>query len=275
MLNDLIKKMTEIMPFEQACSEAEILLEFVSGYKKKDFLIDKELKLSTEQQAILDDLLKKRFEERIPVQYLTQKAYFMGEEFYVNENVLIPRPETELLVEEVLKKTKTLQRPAKILDIGTGSGCIACVLCKLADVEVVAVDVSKEAISVAQLNAERLRVLSKMKFAESDLFSNIDEKFDIIVSNPPYIPFSDKQTLADEVLNEPYQALFADEDGVGVYRKIISQAKNYLKPSGHVFFEIGMGQSYLIQKMFEENGYLNIKKELDLAGIERIISAGV
>lgn len=275
MLSDLIKKLTEIMPFEQACSEAEILLEFISGYKKKDFLINKELKLSTEQQSALDNLLKKRFERRIPVQYLTQKAYFMGEEFYVDENVLIPRPETELLVEEVLKKAKTFENPIKILDIGTGSGCIACILCKLADVNVVAADISQKAIAVAQLNAERLKVLSKMEFVESDLFSNIDKKFDIIVSNPPYIPLSDKQTLADEVLNEPHQALFADEDGVGVYRKIIAQAKNYLKPGGHVFFEMGLGQGDALQKILEQYGYLNIRKELDLAGIERIISAGV
>lgn len=259
------------MSMSQASAEAEILLEFVSGYCKKDFLINPDLELSDEQNQKLKALLKIRFDERVAIQHLIEQAWFMGEKFKVERNVLVPRPETELLVEKTLEIAKTFKNP-KILDIGTGSGAIAIMLKKNAKCSVSAVDISFEALKIAQENAKTHKV--EIDFFHSDLFCNVKEKFDIIISNPPYIPISQKKELEPEVLNEPSLALFAqDEKGIEVYEKIISQAPNFLIKHGHVAFELGFGQSHFVQKLLEDNGFEDIKLNLDLNGIERVICA--
>lgn len=271
MLKNLTKILSSIVPSSQAAFEAELLVEFVSGYKKKDFILYPDLLLNKDQQDKLDNLLKKRLQKRIPVQYLVGQACFMGENFNVNKDVLIPRPETELLVEEVIKVAKNMSFP-KILDIGTGSGAIAIMLKKLIDCSVVASDISIPAIEISKMNAKKLGV--GIEFVCSDLFEKISGKFDIIVSNPPYIPQTEKANLSFEVLNEPSSALFTDDiDGVAFYKKIISQAGSFLKDGGYLFFELGINQSILVKNLFENYNFSDIKIIKDFSKIDRIISA--
>lgn len=223
-----------------------------------------------------------RAEKRIPIQQIIGSAYFMGEDFIVNEHVLIPRDETEILVRkaiEIIKsKQETVNRKQKVLDIGTGSGCIACMIAKLTESQVLGVDISTDALQVALDNASKLGLYNKAIFRKSDIFSNInrgtsgEEKFDIIVSNPPYIPISVKNELQIEVRFEPESALFAhDIDGIEFYDKIISQAPNFLNQSGYLMFELGIGQAEKVKMLMQRAGFKNIELEKDLAGIERVI----
>ena len=260
----------------EATLETGILLNFVFEITKKDLILDPEKELADEKLEVFNALIQRRVKEKIPVQYLTNKAFFMGEEFYVDENVLIPRPETEILVEEVLKLVN--KNNLKILDIGTGSGCIACMIAKhLKEVKVFACDISQKALKVAKLNAEKLGVKEKITFINSDLFENVDakDKFDIIVSNPPYIPLHEKQNLQPEVvLHEPHQALFAeDEKGLAFYEKLASHAKYRLNKNGCLAVEIGIYQSTDAVKIFEKACFKEIKIIKDYNQIERVIVA--
>lgn len=249
----------------QAEAEISLLLESV-GFSKKDFFLGHELPV--EDLEKINFLIEKRIKEKTPVQHLIGYGYFLGEKFIVNEHVLIPRPETELLVQEVI----ALQGK-KILDIGTGTGCIAIMLQKMTGMAVSACDISEKALETAKKNAENLG--AEVNFIHSDLFTNILEKFDIIVSNPPYIPMSELENLQAEVaFKEPHLALFApDEKGIEFYKKIIEQSSKCLKAGGYLAFEIGIGQHEDIKKMLEMNDFDNIKVIKDLSGIERIIIA--
>ena len=203
----------------------------------------------------------------------------MGEKYIVNNNVLIPRDETEILVNLSYELTKDLNEKIDILDIGTGSGCIAIELAKKLsskNVEILAVDISSDALRVAIDNANKFNVIRKVIFRKSDIFSKIRpiEKFDLIVSNPPYIPISEKNNLQAEVNFDPETALFAsDLDGIEFYKKIIIDAKAFLKPNGSVAFELGINQDGLVEKLLEDNGFKDIQIQPDLAGINRVISA--
>ncbi len=271
MLKNLVKNLSSIVPLSQAVLEAELLVEFISGYKKKDFILHPDLTLNKEQQDKLDSLLEKRLDERLPVQYIIGEACFMGEMFDVNPHVLIPRPETELLVEEVIKSAKNMSSP-KILDIGTGSGAIAIMLKKLTDCSVVGSDISLPALETAKANAKKLG--ADVEFVCSNLFEEISGKFDIIVSNPPYIPQREKENLSAEVLREPSGALFTeDADGIEFYDKIISQAMSFLEDGGCLFFELGINQSMPVKSLFENRGFSDIKIVKDLSKTDRIISA--
>lgn len=261
---ELCEKLYPFVDKVQADAEINLLLDSVE-FSKKDFLLGKEL--SSENFIKINFLIEKRIDEKIPIQQLIGYSYFMGEKFIVNENVLIPRPETELLVQEVTKL-----KGKKILDIGTGSGCIAIMTQKITGMMVVACDISKKALETAQKNAKNLS--AEIEFIHSDLFLNISDKFDIIVSNPPYIPISDLPDLQEEVLKEPHNALFAsDKKGIEFYEKIIEQSCKYLNSKGYVAFELGMGQYKDIEAIFEQNKFYNIKIMKDLSNIERIIIA--
>lgn len=214
-----------------------------------------------------------RATKRIPIQHIIGTAYFMGEDFIVNENVLIPRDETEILVRKAIEIVNQ-NNFKKVLDIGTGSGCIACMIAKLTTAQVIGVDVSTDALQIALENSSKLGLFNKAIFRKSDIFSNIkkEEKFDIIVSNPPYIPIKEKENLQIEVKFEPDSALFAkDKKGIDFYDKIISQASQYLNNGGILIFELGIGQSELVKELMIKNGFENIKIEKDLADIDRII----
>lgn len=256
----------------EAAVETDILMDYVFGVTKKDLILNPDTDLPKKKLEIFHELIEKRINEKIPVQYLVKKAFFMGEEFYVDENVLIPRPETELLVEEVLKLAGN---PARIIDIGTGSGCIACLIAKKTQNSVFAVDISLKALNIAELNAGNLGVKDKITFLHSDLFESIDseEKFDIIVSNPPYIPLSEKDSLQPEVvLHEPHSALFADDEkGVSFYEKLALYSKIRLSQNGYLAVEIGINQAKSVLEIFKNAGFIEIKVIKDYNQIERII----
>lgn len=275
--NSILKLQNSGIAPSEAVLETEILLNFVFGVTKKDLILNPERELPEDKLETFNALTKRRITEKIPVQYLTNKAYFMGEEFYVNKNVLIPRPETEILVEKVLKFCKN-QNGIKILDIGTGSGCIACLFAKqLPDSKIFASDISKNALKVAKFNAEKLGIKNKIIFIHSDLFESIDikEKFDVIVSNPPYISILEKENLQPEVaLHEPYQALFAKDDkGISFYKKIASHSKNRLNKNGYLVVEIGIYQSEDVVKIFKNAGFKEIKIIKDYNQIDRVVIA--
>lgn len=293
--NIIIKLKNAGIEPNEAAIETDILLNFVFAVTKKDIILNPEKELPKKKLEIFNNLIERRIKEKIPVQYLTNKAFFMGEEFYVDENVLIPRPETEILVEKILRhyekrsevaisKILTPAKQAqnddiiKIIDIGTGSGCIACMLAKkLTGVQLFASDISENALKVAKLNAEKLGVKDKIIFINSDLFEKIDikEKFDVIVSNPPYISILEKQNLQPEVvLHEPHQALFTEDNkGISFYEKLAFQAKNRLNKNGYLAVEIGIYQSDDVSKIFEKAGFKEISIIKDFNKIDRVIVA--
>ena len=205
--------------------------------------------------------------KHIPLQHITGTQEFMGLSFEVNENVLIPRQDTECLVERVMEYAKDKD----VLDVCTGSGCIIISLEKLAEIKsATAVDISKEALKVAQRNAMKLN--AKIKFVESDLFSHVQEKYDIIVSNPPYIPTKVIDGLMEEVKNhEPMLALDGKEDGLYFYRRIIEEAPKYLTFEGMLFFEIGHDQGVAVSNLMKERGFEQVCVEKDLAGLDRVV----
>lgn len=257
----------------EAKLELSLLIKEVFGLRKKDLLINSSIDLPEDKLDKLDSLVKKRLEAKIPVQYLISKANFMGEEFYVNQKVLIPRPETELLVEEVCKLVK---EGSKIIDIGTGSGCIAIILAKkLSNVEIFALDISSNALEVAKFNAEKLEVKNRINFIHSDMFESVDllEKFDVIVSNPPYISIKEKEFLQVEVArHEPSSALFVEDDaGVSFYEKLAQQAIERLNFSGYLAVEIGFSQEQAVSEIFTKNGFKSIQIKKDLSGINRVV----
>ncbi len=258
----------------EARVETLLLIEHVFGLKNKDLLLNPDIEVPENKVKKFNMFIKKRLRKKIPVQYLINTAYFMSEAFYVDKNVLIPRPETEILVEEVIKRAR---KDSKIIDIGTGSGCIAIMLAKkLPQSEITASDISQNALKIAKINAEKLGVAEKINFIRSDIFKNIDktEKFDIIVSNPPYIPSGEKESLQAEVLgHEPPLALFVgDKEGISFYKELAQQAASRLNPKGMLAVEVGFAQAGALRKIFELNGFEHIEIIKDMSGIERVVT---
>ncbi len=213
--------------------------------------------------------------KKYPLQYITGEVGFRDHVFRVEAGVLIPRPETELLVDVVLAFLRTMESPV-VLDIGTGSGCIAIsVASECPEAQVVALDVSPKALSVARENAERLNVIDAIEFIESDCFQGIvsGRLFDCIVSNPPYIRQDDMANLQQEVHYEPERALVGGESGLDVYTTIIDQAPFFLKSGGMIFFEIGYDQAQDVCALLRDRGFLDCTVSHDLTGKERIVSA--
>ena len=263
-----------------AALDAWYLFEFVTGLTRMDYMLSMDEVVEEEQRNQYENLIHKR-SEHIPLQHLTKTQAFMGYEFYVNEHVLIPRQDTETVLEEVLDKVKCANT---ILDLCTGSGCIGISLALLGQYEEVYVsDLSKEALLVTKKNADTLFEKEKPKMKEhfhilqGNLFESVPEgiTFDFIVSNPPYIPTAVCETLMEEVRDhEPRMALDGEEDGLSFYRKIVKEARNYLKKGGWLFFEIGHDQGEALFDIFatyEEYTNATIKK--DLAGLDRIAFA--
>lgn len=258
----------------EANAEVKLLLEHFCNFKTIDILFGK--KLDTSKLNLVKEKVLERIRTGNPVQYIIGFADFMGEKFIVNKNVLIPRDETEILVTKAIEiALKTNSK--KILDIGTGSGCIACSIAKAIDGLILGIDVSKEALDVANKNAERLILNKRVSFKESDLFSNLEgEKFDIIVSNPPYIPPQEKANIQKEVLKEPDLALYTkDNKGLEFYEKITQNAPKYLNKNGYILFEIGINQSEDVKNLLIKNGFKNIQIEKDLANINRVVIAQI
>lgn len=265
--------------------KARILLANVLKQPKEYLIIHEQEELnSNEINKYKKDIQK--LSNGIPIQYITNKQEFMGLEFYVDKNVLIPQPDTEILVEEVIDIAKREER-TKILDLCTGSGAIGISIAKnIESCEVTLLDIDKYALEVAEKNSKYIVGTSiarpknnekrhndyKIKIIQSDLFENIKSKFDIIVSNPPYIKTDIIKTLDKEVQNEPILALDGGKDGLNVYRKIINQAHKYLKNNGYLCLEIGYDQKEEIIKLIQDtNNYKDIYSKKDLSRNDRIV----
>lgn len=269
---EIVKILTDAgIEENEANIEVRLLIEHFAGYGIADIIMGK--KLTDENLKIVEQKARLRAKTRQPIQYIIGQADFMGEKFIVNENVLIPRDETEILVRKAVEVIEKCGFKS-VLDICTGSGIIACMIAKLTDSIVIGSDISTEAIEVAFKNMENLGLFNRALFRKSDLFSKIreDEKFDMIISNPPYIPYSKKSTIQKEVTFEPDIALYTnDSDGLEFYKKIISEAPAYLNKGGFLLFELGINESMNVAELMKAHGFTSIQIVKDLANIDRVI----
>lgn len=254
----------------EAEQNARLLLEYVCKTDRQAMLLAPERVLSAEEEQRYREVTAKRA-RRIPLQHITGSQYFMGLEFAVDGRVLVPRPDTEILVEEVLKDNAV---GAKILDLCTGSGCILLSILKYANsAGGTGTDLSEEALAVAQANAGRLQIPAA--FYRGDLFAALPEAekgFDIIVSNPPYIETAEIAALMPEVReHDPYMALDGGADGLDFYRRIIAEAPAYFAAQGHLYLEIGCTQARAVEALMKEHGYTQIRTVKDYAGLDRVV----
>ena len=284
-LDEAQKVLAEGSHPERARRDAESLLLFVLRQNAPErnlaWLIAHDGEpLAPDAAATFCDLVERRLAGE-PIQYIIGEAEFYGLPFYVNRDVLIPRPETEHLVEKAIALAQNLRLDGanpvlRIVDVGTGSGAIAVALAyALPFAETTATDISPAALAVGKANAARIGFAGRMRFFEGDLLEPVEgEQFDMVVSNPPYVPESDRNTLDDEVRDyEPAQALFAGEDGLQIYRRLIPAAFGALVPRGYVLLEIGYGQQESIHAVLEGAGFSGIEFTADLQGIPRVVVA--
>lgn len=260
----------------EAAIDARLLLEFVCKTDRNTLLAHADREVSGKEQERYNALIAKR-SEHVPLQYLTGEQEFMGLTFTVNKNVLIPRQDTEVLVEEIMRD---LHDGMRILDLCTGSGCILLSLLQYSNnCQGIGTDLSEEALCVARENYSRLKADKpgmEAAFIKSDLFENLDTeksgKFDIIVSNPPYIKTNVIDTLMPEVReHEPLMALDGREDGLFFYRKITEGVKRYLVRGGMLYYEIGYDQAKEVAAIMKEEGFSGIEVVKDFAGLDRVV----
>ncbi len=256
-------------------NEAELVLTHLLNCDRLSLYLNKDNNLSKEKARAVSSILKRRILGE-PIQYILGYTEFMGLNFNVDKRVLIPRPETEILVQSVIEELKNIKNPG-VLDIGTGSGCIAVSLAKnIPGSQITAVDISFEVLEVAKENAELNRITrSQIKFIQSDLFSSLDnQKFDLIISNPPYISIQELSNLAAELSFEPTLALEAGFDGLDFYRRIIIQAESHLDPGGFLAFEVGMNQACRVRDLLKTQGKFDFIRIIkDYNNIQRVIIA--
>ena len=255
--------------------DVEILLEKALGDVDSLYIrLNLNKEVTEDEFNIFNNLIEDRLNGR-PIAYIVGNREFMGLDFYVQEGVLIPRPDTEALVEEIIELCKD-KKDLSLLDIGTGSGAITVSLAKyLNNADVKSFDISEIALEIGKKNAINNNVEDKIEFIKSDLFSAIkdtDIQFDVIVSNPPYIPKKDIETLHTQVKDyEPYNALEGGEDGLDFYRDITEQSVNYLKQNGILAYEVGHDQAQDVAEIMKNNGYTKIYTKKDLQGIDRVV----
>lgn len=253
--------------------DAKVLLKFILKKDNTYIIANANKEMSRDEENELQESIQK-IKDGFPLQYITHNQEFMGINFEVNQNVLIPQPDTEILVEntirlvlenESLENQENSKKTMQILDLCTGSGAIAVSLKKyLPDVKIFASDISEKALEVAKKNAKNNNV--EIEFIKSDMFENIHEKFDIIVSNPPYIKSEEIEKLSKEVQNEPKLALDGDKDGLKFYKIISREIKNYLKENGTLLMEIGYDEANEVMKLFENSTCIK-----DYANNDRVI----
>lgn len=263
----------------EAGLDAWYLLEYVTKISRASYLLDSQKELDAAQEASYAALLKRRA-KRIPLQHLTGVQEFMGLEFQVDEHVLIPRQDTEILVETALEILQDLWDPGggspsgmAVLDLCTGSGCILLSILKLLGrpVSGVGTDISQKALETARKNAENLNL--DAVFIQSDLFAHVQGQFSMILSNPPYIRTSQIQSLQEEVRDhEPHAALDGGKDGLHFYRRIIQEGRQHLEPGGYLLFEIGYDQAPDVVNLMRGSGFRNIAVKKDLAGLDRVVA---
>jgi release factor glutamine methyltransferase len=258
---------------------AEHLLAHVLGRKRIELYLEFERQLSASELAPLRSLVKRRGEGE-PLQHLLGTVEFCGHIFVCDKRAMIPRPETEELVQLLVSNFKKCQRRPdqssrrRIADVGTGSGVIALSLAaELPEADIFAVDISEDALGLARENAERLLVADRVRFLRSNLLENVEGSFDVIVANLPYIPTQERQTLSREVLHDPEVALFAGGCGDELVRELIAQASSRLRPGGMLALEIGIGQSDTLVAALAEKNYRDIWREKDYSGVTRFLFA--
>lgn len=253
---------------EEASLDARLLLEFVCGTSHSDLLVHGSRDMDAEKERNYRELTARRA-GHIPLQHLTGEQEFMGLSFSVNENVLIPRQDTEVLVEEVMR---AISDGSRILDVCTGSGCILLSLLHYSNgCSGVGTDISEKALETARVNAERLEE-KNAEFVQGDLFENVEGRFHVIVSNPPYIATQVIGGLMEEVrLHEPMCALDGGEDGLYFYRRITKEAKFHLCGGGQLFFEIGHDQGEEVSELMRAEGYRDVECIKDFAGLDRVV----
>lgn len=275
---DLAAKLCDIYEHREAANIADMIIEHVTGQRKIDRITFKGFSINPEQQKLLAKYTNELLTHK-PIQYVLGEAWFMGMKLRVNENVLIPRPETEELVDWIIKDIQ-LEEPKSLslLDIGTGSGCIPISVKKnVPDISVFAVDISEEALQLASINAIEQHVL--IDFLRLDFLDEKEwvqaRKYDIIVSNPPYIQQGEEATMNKNVLDyEPHIALFVpDEDALLFYKAIAKFGIHHLNENGTVYVEINEASGDLVVQLFRENGYTEIELKKDMQGKDRMVKA--
>lgn len=252
--------------------DAWLLLEHVSGLSRAMYFVRDREEMEESCREQYEEAIRKR-ESRVPLQHITGGQEFMGYEFHVNEHVLIPRQDTEILVEEADRAADDTGAK-RILDVCTGSGCILLSLLKMNENRTgTGSDLSEPALKMAEENRRLLEIPEeRAAFVQSDLFERIEGTYDMIVSNPPYIRTEEIRKLQEEVrLHDPYGALDGKEDGLYFYRRIISEAGGYFEHQGTLLFEIGYDQAEDVKRLMEEAGYSQIYVKKDLAGLDRVV----
>lgn len=251
--------------------DVKILLSYLLNIDSKELIMYFNQHIEQKFINTFNQLLKRRL-NREPIANIVNKKSFWSYDFFVNENVLTPRNDSEILIEAVLSNYNNMQEGLKILDLGTGSGCLVLSLLKMYKyASGLAVDISEKALKVAKQNAENLKI-NNIKFLKNNWNDNIEEKFDIIISNPPYIPTKEIKELEPEVNKfNPLLALDGGEDGLNCYRYLAKSLDKNLKENTKIFLEIGKNQEKDIEKIFNENGYKLLKMYKDLAEINRIL----
>ena len=252
--------------------DAWLLLEHVSGLSRAMYFVRDREEMEESCREQYEEAIRKR-ESRVPLQHITGVQEFMGYEFHVNEHVLIPRQDTEILVEEADRAADDTGAK-RILDVCTGSGCILLSLLKMNENRTgTGSDLSEPALKMAEENRRLLEIPEeRAAFVQSDLFERIEGTYDMIVSNPPYIRTEEIRKLQEEVrLHDPYGALDGKEDGLYFYRRIISEAGGYFDHQGTLLFEIGYDQAEDVKRLMEEAGYSQIYVKKDLAGLDRVV----
>ena len=255
---------------EEPILKAKILLAFVLCKTKEYLLINQNEEINKDIIKIYETNIEKII-NGFPIQYITNKKEFMGLDFFVNESVLIPRNDTEILVEESLNIIKK-HNMHEILDLCTGSGAIAVSIAKnIENAKIIATDISEEALKIAEKNAMQNEVSKRILFKKSDMFNDIDCLFDLVISNPPYIEEKTIKKLSNEVQKEPQIALNGGKDGLKFYRIIANNAKKVLRKNGYLLLEIGYNQKNAVIKLLDNSKYKNIYSKKDLEGNDRII----
>jgi protein-(glutamine-N5) methyltransferase, release factor-specific len=266
------KKVLEKNNIEEASIISRSLLQYVLKIDRNKLVINKDEEVENNKENEYIGYIKEVAAGK-PVQYITNKQEFMGLSFFVDENVLIPQPDTEILVEEAIKYANQIKENVEILDMCTGSGCIGVALAKhVKNAKVTLVDISTKALEVAKKNAKENEVKEKVNFIQSDMFENIKSKFDVIVSNPPYIKTKVINELDLQVQNEPHLALDGGENGLKFYEILINEAPKYLKENGKIFLEIGYDQKKEVEELARNSKlYKEIETVKDLANNDRVI----
>lgn len=257
---------------ENARLDAEYIFAYVLGVKRISLMLHFDDEINEENKNLIRQYIVRRGKYREPLQYIVKEWEFYGYPIKVSKGVLIPRQDTEILVEQCIKLMKEIENP-KILDIGTGSGAISIALAKeISGSEVLGLDISDDALKIAVENRE-LNKVENLKFLKSDVFQHVKEKnYDLIVSNPPYIPVEEYNTLMPEVKEyEPKTALTDGGDGYYFYKKISKESMNYLKNGGYLAFEVGYNQGEEVSLLMKKNGFQIIGRFVDYGGFERVI----